>query len=79
MPSEIFRRQIWVSFSGFFALPSFMATLDAFGVDRVLYSVDYPFGSLERGRAFLESLPLKPEDLAKITHRNADQLLKLSS
>ena len=79
VPSEILRRQVWVSFGGFFALPSFMATLDAFGVDRVLYSVDYPFGSLERGRAFLESLPLEPKDLAKIAHRNADQLLKLST
>ena len=79
VPSEILRRQVWVSFGGFFMRPSFMATLDAFGVDRILYSVDYPFGSPERGRAFLESLPLEPEDLAKVTHRNADQLLKLAA
>ena len=79
MPSEILRRQVWVSFGGFFLLSSFMATLDAFGIDRILYSVDYPFGSPERGRAFLESLPLEPKDLAKVTHRSADQLLKLST
>ena len=78
VPSEILRRQVWVSFGGFFMLPSFLATLDAFGIDRILYSVDYPFGAPERGRAFLESLPLEPEDLAKVTHRNADHLLKLA-
>jgi predicted TIM-barrel fold metal-dependent hydrolase len=78
IPSEILREHVWVSTGGFFSLPSFMATLDAFGADRMLYSVDYPFGSLERGRAFLETLPVDGETLAKIAHRNADKLLRLS-
>jgi uncharacterized protein len=77
LPSEILRRHVWISMSGFFFLPSFIAALDAFGPDRMLYSVDYPFGSLEGGRAFLEELPVDIETLAKITHKNADQLLKL--
>jgi len=76
-PSEILRKHLWVSTSGFFFLPSFMAALDAFGPDRLLYSVDYPFGSLEGGRAFLEQLPVDVETLAKIAHGNADGLLKL--
>jgi uncharacterized protein len=79
LPSEILRRHVWVSTGGLFFLPSFMAALDAFGPDRMLYSVDYPFGSLESGRAFLEQLPLDAETLAKMTHKNADALLKLSS
>lgn len=79
MPSEILRRHVWVSTSGFFMVPSFMATLDAFGADRILYSVDYPFGSLERGRTFLEQLPVDAATLAKITHENADSLLKLTT
>lgn len=78
VPSQILRKHVWVSTSGFFMVPSFLATLDAFGADRILYSVDYPFGSLESGRAFLEQLPVDKETLAKITHRNADQLLKLA-
>ena len=64
--------------SGFYYLPSFLAALDAFGPDRMLYSVDYPFGSLEGGRAFLETLPVDVETLAKIAHQNADRLLKLA-
>ncbi len=79
IPSEILRKHIWVSTSGFFFLPSFMATLDAFGADRILYSVDYPFGSLERGRAFLEELSIDTETLANIAHGNAVQLLKLTA
>ena len=79
LPSEILRRHVWVSTGGFFFLPSFMAALDAFGPDRMLYSVDYPFGSLESGHAFLEQLPLDAETLTKMTHKNADELLKLST
>lgn len=77
IPSQILRKHVWVSTGGFFFLPLFMATLEAFGADRILYSVDYPWGSLERGRAFLEELPVDSETLAKIAHRNADQLLRL--
>lgn len=78
VPSEVLRKHVWVSTSGFFFMPSFLATLDAFGPDRVLFSVDFPFGSLEHGRSFLESLPVDVETLAKIAHENADRLLKLA-
>jgi predicted TIM-barrel fold metal-dependent hydrolase len=77
LPSEILRQHVWVGPSGFYFLPSFMAALDAFGPDRILFSVDYPFGSLEAGRKFLEELPVDAETLAKIAHGNADRLLKL--
>ncbi len=77
VPSEVLRRHLWVSMSGFFVMPSFMAALDAFGADRLLYSVDYPFGSLSQGRAFLDQLPVDGPTLAKIAHVNADQLFKL--
>jgi predicted TIM-barrel fold metal-dependent hydrolase len=78
LPSDILRQHVWVSTGGFFFLPSFTAALDAFGPERLLYSVDYPFGSLEGGRSFLESLPVDADTLSKLTHENADRLLKLS-
>jgi hypothetical protein len=46
-------------------------------VDRVLFSVDYPFGSNAAGRALLDSLPLSPDDKAKIAGRNAEHVLGL--
>jgi predicted TIM-barrel fold metal-dependent hydrolase len=77
IPSELIRKHVWVSMGGFFMMPSFMAALDAFGPERILYSVDYPFGSLKQGRAFLENLPVDGPTLQKIAHENADLLLKL--
>ena len=48
-----------------------------FGVDRILFSVDYPFASNARARAFLDALPVSPADRIKIAHGNADRLLRL--
>jgi predicted TIM-barrel fold metal-dependent hydrolase len=69
--------QVWITTSGFFTMVPFMAALHAFGVDRIMFSVDYPFASNARARAFLDALPVSPADRAKIAHGNADQLLRL--
>jgi uncharacterized protein len=69
--------QVWITTSGFFTLAPFMAALLSFGVDRIMFSVDYPFASNARARAFLDALPVSPADRAKIAHGNADRLLKI--
>jgi uncharacterized protein len=70
--------QVWVTTSGMFTLPPFLAALTVFGIDRLMFSIDYPFSGHQQARAFLNMLPLAPADLAKVAHANADQLLKLS-
>jgi predicted TIM-barrel fold metal-dependent hydrolase len=70
--------QVWITTSGFFTLPPFIAALLSFGVDRIMFSVDYPFASNARARAFLDALPVSPADRAKIAHGNADSLLRLT-
>jgi uncharacterized protein len=69
--------QVWITTSGFFTMVPFMAALMSFGVDRIMFSVDYPFASNARARAFLDALPVSPADRAKIAHGNADRLLCL--
>ena len=53
--------------------------LEVVGIDRLLFSVDYPYSPNTRGRDFLDSVPeiLDENDVAKLTHRNAGQLLGL--
>jgi predicted TIM-barrel fold metal-dependent hydrolase len=69
--------QVWITTSGFFTMVPFMAALMTFGVDRILFSVDYPFASNARAKAFLDALPVSPADRVKIAHGNADRLLRL--
>ena len=70
--------QVWITTSGFFTMVPFMAALMSFGVDRIMFSVDYPFASNVRARAFLDALPVSPADRAKIAHGNADRLMRLT-
>jgi predicted TIM-barrel fold metal-dependent hydrolase len=70
--------QVWITTSGIFSEPPFLAALLTFGIDRILFSVDYPYAPNARGQAFLKSLSLSPADLAKLAHGNADRLLGLA-
>jgi predicted TIM-barrel fold metal-dependent hydrolase len=69
--------QVYVTSAGFFTNPPFTTALETFGIDRLMFSVDYPYASNEEGLAFLNKLPLSPGDHAKFAHGNADRLLKL--
>jgi uncharacterized protein len=70
--------QVWISTSGFSSMPAFLAAFMTFGADRLLFSVDYPFGNNAASVAFLNNLPVSPQDLEKIAHKNADTLLRLA-
>ncbi|MGI4804049.1 MAG: amidohydrolase family protein [Janthinobacterium lividum] len=75
--SEILKQQVHLTTSGFFTLPPLMTAIETFGIDRIMFSVDYPFSANEKGKAFLDSLDLPQADLEKLAHGNADKLLKL--
>jgi predicted TIM-barrel fold metal-dependent hydrolase len=74
--SEYFRRHFYITTSGCFSLPPFQCALQIVGVERILFSVDYPYNSNAMGRAFLNALPVSDEDRAKIAYGNAARLLK---
>jgi hypothetical protein len=60
-----------------FDAPPFICALLTFGIDRIMFSVDYPFATNAEGAAFLERVAPAPGDREKLTHANADALLKL--
>ena len=47
------------------------------GVDRVLFSVDYPYADSNEATAFLAQAPISPADRERIAHGNAERLFKL--
>ncbi len=71
--------QVWITTSGIFDEPPFLAALLTFGIDRIMFSVDYPYSPDAMGREFLERIALAPADMAKLAHGNADALLKLKA
>jgi len=78
-PSATIIEQVWITTSGIFSQPPFIAALQTFGIDRIMFSVDYPFAPDKRGRDFLNEVALAPMDMAKLCHGNADAVLKLKA
>ena len=76
--SQTILDQVSITTSGFFSLAPFLAALLTFGAERILFSVDYPFADNASARAFLDVLPVNPDDKEKIAHGNADRILKLA-
>jgi hypothetical protein len=68
-----------VTTSGMFSYPPLILLLDVIGVDRVMFSVDYPYSSNSEGRDFVMSAPISDADREKIAHGNAERLLGLGS
>jgi uncharacterized protein len=77
--SQTILDQVWLTTSGIFTEPPLLAALLTFGIDRIMFSVDYPYAPNANGRAFLDRVSMSRADLAKLTHRNADALLKLKA
>jgi len=62
--------------SGFNFVPPFLNLLLQVGIERIMFSSDYPYSSMSDARSFLESLPLSKNDKEKIAHMNAERLMK---
>jgi predicted TIM-barrel fold metal-dependent hydrolase len=74
---DYLRQNVLYTISGFNFTESFFNLLLQVGVDRIMFSADYPWGSMEAARVFLEQLPISPPDKLRIAHSNAEQLLQL--
>lgn len=80
---DVWNTNIWITTSGMFALPPLACLLQTTSIDHVLYSVDYPFSTTEKGFEFFEQIRksglISGDDLEKFAFRNAEQLLRVKA
>jgi predicted TIM-barrel fold metal-dependent hydrolase len=69
------RENVHYTFSGFNWIPAFLDLLLQVGADRIMFSTDHPYGSMDQARAFLDHLPVGTADQERIAHGNAEHLL----
>jgi len=69
------RENLHYTFSGFNYTAPFLDLLLQVGVERIMFSADYPYASMAQARAFLDQLPVSPADRERIAHGNAEHLL----
>jgi 2,3-dihydroxybenzoate decarboxylase len=77
MPSAYIRRNIAVTTAGAFSPEPLRCTIDAMGLDRVLFSVDYPLEDSDEAAGFIETAPLSDAEREAVCFRNAERLLRL--
>lgn len=75
--TDTFHQQVHITTSGFFTQPPLKIALDTFGINNIMFSVDYPFSTNEMGIDFLNAIDLPHDQIEKIAHGNADKLLNL--
>jgi predicted TIM-barrel fold metal-dependent hydrolase len=73
-PSEVLRGNMFVTTSGRYYEPAFRCTVEALGIERVLFGTDHPYEKMADGVQFIERLSLPQEDEAKIHYLNARRI-----
>lgn len=73
---DTMRENLYVTPSGMFSQSYFQHALEIVGIDRVLFSADYPYQYRPGGgpKHFLEQLPVSHDDKEKISHANWERL-----
>jgi uncharacterized protein len=56
---------------------AYLSMANTIGIDRVLFTTDYPYGTLKSAQQFFEQMPINPNDKEKIAHLNGERLLGL--
>lgn len=79
----VWKENFWITTSGMFSLAPLACLLRMVATDRILYSVDYPFSSNEKGLKFVEEMDksgmLKDGELEDICYKNAERLLRVKA
>lgn len=73
---DTIRRNFYFAASGYFTHNALQMTIDAIGLERVLFAMDYPFG-WNGGSVFIEQAPLDEASKRAIFQDNAQRLFKL--
>ena len=74
---EQFSQHFYITTSGNFSTPALLCSMMELGVDRILFSVDWPFVPNIPGTKWMNELQLSAEDKIKILSGNAKRLLKM--
>lgn len=75
--SDYYKRNIYISPSGFFNENQLIYCLNEIGADRILYAGDYPFLIDENTSNFLSKANISTSDKEKIAFKNAEKLFKI--
>jgi predicted TIM-barrel fold metal-dependent hydrolase len=74
---DVFCKNFWITTSGNFSTPALQCCIMEMGIDRILFSIDWPFVMNAPAVRWIEGVPLCDEDKEKILSGNAKRLLRM--
>lgn len=77
--STYFEKHFYITPSGMFTKPQFDMVRHYFGIDKILYAVDYPYIKPDDVSTFLDTLGLTEEEKEKIAYKNAEKLFNIDT
>ncbi len=74
---EVFSSHFYVTTSGFFSDPALRCCIEEIGIDRIMFSIDWPYASNTAGVQWMRNSKLDEADKRKILSGNARRLLRI--
>jgi 2,3-dihydroxybenzoate decarboxylase len=75
--TDYVKQHFWITTSGNFSDAALICSIAELGIDKVIFSVDYPYVKNEPGRKWLDALPITEQQRTQIASGNVKTLLKL--
>jgi len=76
-PSEYVRQNIKITTSGVCSDTALRCSIDALGVENVMFSIDYPFENTKLAADWIKAAKLTDIERQLVSHQNATRLLRL--
>jgi len=77
-PSEVFKRNFWITTSGVEHTPALKYCIEVLGADRIMWAIDYPYQVSPPAVAWLNSAEISEEDRELIFHGNAERIFHIA-
>jgi gamma-resorcylate decarboxylase len=77
--AQYLRDHFYITTSGNFHTPTLDNVIAEMGIDRVMFSVDYPYENMAEGAQWFDNCPLEDATRLKLARSNAQRLLRLES
>ena len=77
--TNIYRKHVWISPSGVYDTDALQFCVSKLGIDRLVFSADWPYVPMTDARSFVDDAPLSDTDKELFSHLNAERLLHLNS
>ena len=76
--TDYWRTNLFETTSGNFATPLLKFHAETIGLDRILFSIDYPYVPIPQGATWFDGLELDPEDKTRLGRDLAIEVLRLN-